>query len=246
MLDVASGAEEALRRVERRRVDTTGQDAPARRCGEVVGAAEPGDRVEQHDDVVAELDEPLGALDGELGDGRVVLGRTVEGRGDDLTLDRALHVGDLFRTLVDEHDHEVDLGVVRGDRVGDRLQHHRLAGLGRRDDEAALALADRRDEVDDAGRQDARLGLEAQSVLRVERRQLAELDAVARLLRLGTVDGVEADERVELLLALTLARLADGTGDGVALAQAALADLGERDVDVVGPGQVARWCGRSA
>ena len=167
-----------------------------------------------------ELDQALGALDGELGDRRVVVGGPVEGRGDDLALDRALHVGDLFGALVDEHDHEVDLGVVRGDRVGDRLQHHRLAGLGRRDDEAALALADRGDQVDDPGGEDVRLGLEAQALLRVERRELVELDAVAGLLRVGTVDGVEPDERVELLAALALARLAHGAGDGVALAQA--------------------------
>ena len=73
VLDVAGGAEEPLRRVERGRVDTTGQDAAAGRRGEVVGAAEPGDRVEQHDDVVAHLDQPLGPLDGQLGDRGVVL-----------------------------------------------------------------------------------------------------------------------------------------------------------------------------
>ena len=91
----------------------------------------------------------------------------------------ALHVGDLLGPLVDEHDHEVALGVVRGDRVGDRLQDHRLAGLRRRDDQAALALADRRDQVDDPGGQDAGLGLQAQPLLRVERRELVELGAVA-------------------------------------------------------------------
>ena len=151
--------------------------------GEVVGAAELGDRVEQHDDVVTELHEALGTLDGELGDRRVVLGRPVEGRGDDLALDRPLHVGDLFGPLVDEDDHEVALGVVRRDRVGERLHDHRLAGLGRGDDEAALALADGGHEVDDAGREARALGLEPQPLLRVERRQLAELDALERLLR---------------------------------------------------------------
>ena len=168
---------------------------------DVVGAAEAGDRVEQHDDVAAELDEALGALDGELGDRGVVLGGAVERRGDDLALDRALHVGDLFGTLVDQHDHEVDLGVVGRDRVGDLLQHDRLAGLGRRDDEAALALADRRDEVDDALRQLLGLGLEAQALLRVERRELAELDAGRGILDGQAVDRVDLDERVVLLAA---------------------------------------------
>jgi len=32
--------------------------------------------------------------------------------------------------------------------VRDVLQHHGLAGLGRADDQAALALADRRDDVE--------------------------------------------------------------------------------------------------
>ena len=62
---------------------------------------------------MTELDQPLGPLDGQLGDAGVVLGRAVEGRGDDLALDRALHVGDLLGPLVDEDDHEVALGVVR-------------------------------------------------------------------------------------------------------------------------------------
>src|SRR5690606_33102167 len=85
-LDVARRAEEALRRVERGGVDTAREDAPGCRRGQVVGAPEAGDRVEQNDDVVAELDETLGALDRELGDRRVVFGGPVEGRGDDLAL----------------------------------------------------------------------------------------------------------------------------------------------------------------
>jgi hypothetical protein len=43
----------------------------------------------------------------------------------------------------------VYLGVSGGDGVRNRLQHHGLAGLGRGDDKAALALADRGDQVDD-------------------------------------------------------------------------------------------------
>src|SRR3954469_6085382 len=239
VLDVAGGTEEALRRVERRRVDTTGEDPAAGGGSEVVGTAEAGDGVEQHDHAVAELDQPLGPLDGQLGPDGVGLGRPVEGRGDDLALHRALHVGDLLGPLVDEHDHEVDLGVVHGDRVGDRLQHHRLARLGGRDDQAALTLAQRGDQVDNAGGEDAGLGLEAKPVLRVERRQLAELDPVARLVGVGAVDRVQPDQRVELLLALALLLLPDRAGDGVALAQAALAYLGERHVHVVGARQVA-------
>ena len=84
----------------------------------------------------------------------VARGRLVEGRGDDLALHRALHVGDFLRPLVDEQHDQVALGMIGGDRVGDVLQQHRLAGARRRHDEGALALADRRDDVDDARRRD--------------------------------------------------------------------------------------------
>ena len=71
---------------------------------------------------------------------------------------RAPHVGDLFGPLVDEQHDQLDLGVVLLDRRRDRLHHGRLAGLGGRHDDAALALADRAHEVDDAGRHVGRVG----------------------------------------------------------------------------------------
>src|SRR5690606_11027031 len=157
-----------------------------------------------------------------------------------LTLDRPLHVGDLFGPLVDEHHHEVDLGVVRRDGVGHLLHDDRLAGLGRGDDEAALALADRGDEVDDALGELLRPGLQPQVLLRVERGELGELRTAAHALRRGAVHRVEADERVELLpLLLALLRLTHRTGDRVTAAQSVLLHLVERDVDVVRARQVA-------
>src|SRR5262249_13973052 len=125
------------------------------------------------------------------------------------------------------------------DGVGDRLQDHRLARLGRGHDQAALALADRRDQVDDPVGHVARIGLQAEPFLRVQRHQLREFWPGRRLLRVEAVDLVQPDQRVELLPALALAWLPDGALDDVALAQAVLADLGERDVHIVRPGQVA-------
>ena len=99
------------------------------------------------------FDQALGLLDHHLGNLDVARRRLVEGRGDDLALHRALHVGDFFRPLVDQQHDQVALGMVGRDRVGDVLQEHGLAGARRRDDQAALALADRRDDVDDARRE---------------------------------------------------------------------------------------------
>src|SRR5699024_10682349 len=77
----------------------------------------------------------------------------------------------------------------------------------------------------------------------VERGQLRELDTAARIVDCESVDGVEADECVELLTLVValfvLTRLTDRTGDGVALAQTVLAHHGGREIDVVRSRQVA-------
>jgi hypothetical protein len=138
------------------------------------------------------LDEPLGPLDGQLGDGGVVVVGVVEGRGVDLARDGGPHLGDLLGPLSHEHDHEVHLGVVAGDPGGQSLQDHGLAGLGRRDDEAALSLADGREQVDDARAE--RLGLDGEPFGRVYGRQVSERGPPAPL-RVA-VDRLDAGELV--------------------------------------------------
>ena len=150
LLDVAGGSEELLRRVERTGVDTTGHDPTGRRLGEVVGPGEPGDAVEDDHDVPAELDEALGPLDRELRDRGVLVGGPVEGRGDHLALHRAAHVGDLFGTLVDEQDDEVDArGCSASIEWAICFRIVVLPAFGGDTIMPALALADRRDQVDD-------------------------------------------------------------------------------------------------
>ena len=129
-------------------IEAARQRPAGRRQGQVVGAREAGDRVEQDDHVAAGLDLALGDLERHLGDVGVVLGRLVERGADDLALDAAAHVRDFLGPLADEGDHQEDLRVVGADAVGDLLEEHRLAGLGRADDQGALALADRVDQVD--------------------------------------------------------------------------------------------------
>ena len=115
-----------------------------------------------------------------------------------------------------------------------------LPAFGGRHDQAALALADRRDDVDDArgqvGRARSRAAAAPSGSSGVS---FVELQALAGGLGVGAVDGVDAHHRVELLLALALAGLAHLADDRVAAAQAVLADHRQRHVDVVGAGQVA-------
>ncbi len=94
------------------------------------------------------LDQTFGLLDHHLGHLHMAACRLVESRGNDFTAYGALHFRDLFRALVNQQNDQCAFGLGRGDRVGDLLQHHGLPGLRRRDQQAALALADRRNDVD--------------------------------------------------------------------------------------------------
>src|SRR6266498_1427833 len=236
VLDVAGRSEEALGRVQGRGVDTAGQDLAAGRGGEVVGARQAGDAVEQDHHVLAVLDQTLGPLDGQLGHLAVVVARPVEGRVDHLRLGGALHVGDLFRPLVDEQDDEDHLGVVGADRVGDLLHQGGLAGLWRRHDQATLPLADRGHDVHDPRGDLRRRVLEPEPLVGVQGGEVLEVLAVAGDLGLHAVDLVDPHKR-RVLLGVT--GQLDHALDLVAAAQARAPDHRQRHVDVVGARQVA-------
>ena len=128
--------------------------------------------------------------------------------------------------------------MVGRDRLGDVLQQHGLAGARRRHDQGALALADRRHHVDDAGREILAgrvLDLELQALVGIERRQVVEMDLVPDLLGILEIDRVDLEQGE---IALAFLRAADQALDRVAGAQAEAADLRGRDVDVVRAGEV--------
>ena len=172
-----------------------------------------------------------------LGDPDVILGRLVEGGEDDLAADRTAQVGDLFRPLADEHEHQHDLGVAVRDGGGDRLQHHRLAGLRRGHDEPPLALADRGEQVDDPGRRRRVAVFQAQPLVGIERGQVVEV----RTGQAGRppVDRVHGEQRTELAARRAVGLGAGGALDQVALPEPVLADLRGGNVDVVRAAAVA-------
>ncbi len=167
-------------------------------------------------------------------------GRLIEGRGDHLALYRALHVGDLFRALVDQKHDQIALRMVGGDGVGDVLEDHGLAGARLRHDQPALALAERRHDVDDAagvvfaGRV---VDLHHHPLIGIERRQIVEMDLMALLVGVLEIDGVDLEQRK---VALALFRAPDLAFDGIAGAQSEAANLGRADIDVVGTGEIVR------
>ena len=107
----------------------------------VEGAGQPGDRVHQHDDVLAHLGQALAALDDELGEADVAFDVAVEAAGDHFALDRPLHVGDFLGPLVDQQDDQLDIGIIGRDAEADVLQQDGFSGARRGDDQGPLAFA---------------------------------------------------------------------------------------------------------
>ena len=186
---------------------------------------------------MAALHHALGLFEYHLRDFDVLVGGLVEGRGDDLGVDGALHVGNLLGALVDEQNHDVGLGVVLGDGVGDGLEQEGLTGFGRSHDETALTLADGCEHVHDAGRQVVGGGAagEVELLLGEKGREVLEGHAVAGELGRQTVD---TQDGVHGEILLVLARRTDSALHDVAHAQAVGLDLLLGDVYVIGAGQV--------
>ena len=219
-------------------IDTAREHLAGTRYDRVVGACETGNGVEQDHDVALVLDEALGLLDDHVGDLDVATGRLVERRRNDFAPDRALHLGDLLGTLVDEQHHEVDLGIVGDDRRSNILQQHRLTGFRRRNDQAALAFADRRNHVDDAGREVLRAAValfELEALLGKQRREVLEQDLGTRILWRVMVD---LSDLQQCEIALALLGWANEARNRVAGTQCKAPDLAWTDIDVVRAGQV--------
>ncbi len=196
-----------------------------------MGPAQPGQRVQQDDDVLTGLHQALGPLHDQLGEGDVLLGRPVEGGGVHLAAHRAAHLGDLLGALVQQQDHQPALGVVAGHGCRELLEQHGLAALRRGHDQPALALADRCEEIRDPAGRSGRGVFEADAVVRVERGEVAEVASAAEVRRFAAVDAGDLGQG---------ALGAPDALDEVALAQPVAPDQGRRDLRVGGGGEEAR------
>jgi hypothetical protein len=118
-------------------------------------AARPsGDGVEEDDHVLAHLDQPPGSLENQSRDSKVIRARSIGGRGDDLALHRAPHMGHFLGTLVDEQNEEMDLRIELADGEANLLEEDGFSRLRRGDDEASLTSADWGHQIDDAEEMD--------------------------------------------------------------------------------------------
>ena len=214
-------------------VNTAGKHFARGRSDGVIGAGQTRDGIEQDDHVALVFHEALGFFQDHFRDLDVSLRRLVEGGADDFALHGALHVRDFFRALVNQQHDERDFRVVAGDGVGERLQHHGFAGARRRDDQSALALADRAEQVEHSARQVFTRRLHFQAALGIERREVVKENFVARDFRIFKVDRFDLDQREIALAVLWRANL---SGNGIACSQIELANLRRRYVNIVRAG----------
>jgi len=153
---------------------------------------------------------------------------------------RAGHLGHFFGALVDEQDDQRDVGMVARDGVCDVLHHDGLAALGAGDQQAALSLADRRDDVDDPAGDvflAADVTLKLDMLGRMQWRQIFEQYLVLRRLGDFAVYPVNLDQRK---VAFTILRRPYFSLDRVAGVQVEAPDLAWTDIDVVSAGEIGR------
>ena len=128
------------------------------------------------------------------------------------------------------------VGVVGRNGVGDVLHHHRLAALGRRDDQRTLAAANGRDDVDDAAGDVLfafDVALQSHLLLGEQGRQVLEHHLVLVLLWWAVVDLVELGQCKVALAVLGRAHFAF---DHVAGVQVEATHLAGADVNIVRTG----------
>jgi hypothetical protein len=190
------------------------------------------DRVEEDDDVLAALDQAPGPLGDDLGHRDVVLRREIRGGGDHFApRDAPAKIRDLFRALVDQEHDDVHVRIVDLDGVGHALQQRRLAGLRRRHDEAALAAANRGQQIDHSAAHFVRLRLELQNRRGVDGDELGERRPLAEGAGLHAFDGLDAAENGPIPIG------GEARDEGAGLESLALNQIA-RNQRVLGRGQV--------
>ena len=167
----------------------------------------------------------------------MVLRLLVERGGEHHRLRVALHVRHLLGTLVDEQHDENGVRVVLRDGVRHLLEKNRLAHARRRDDEPALAEANRGEEVHDAHRHLARRRLKDDAARGEGRNKVLEMDDSRRFAGRLAVHRHNVAEREETVL---VARVADRALHRVARAERMATNLLEGDEHVLGAGEEVR------
>ena len=151
--DVSSATEEFLRFDERRSVNATRTDLARIWHCVVVSTRETSDRVEKDDNMLAALDHASRFFNHHFGNLNVTRSFFVECACHNFNTrwSVAFEIGDFFRTLIDQQNDCVNIGMIGRDCICNLLKNDCLSSARRRDNQSALTESEWRDHVDDSG-----------------------------------------------------------------------------------------------
>ena len=179
------------------------------------------------------LNQTSGTLDSHLGNSLVVLRCLIKSGIKNLNVitDNCFaYIGNLLRTLIDQHDDNVHLRIVPKDGTRDILQKSRFSCLRRRYDQASLPLSDRCEEINDPHRDLAAGTFHSQALIRKDRCHAFKVIPFRGLGRCITIDQLDKQERGKFLL---LCMYTGIPAHDIPCFQAELPDLGRRNVHII-------------
>ena len=128
---ITGRTEEAFGRMQCRRIDTAGEGSAAGRHCQVIGTGQTGNTVQQDDHIHATFHDAFGSFQGEFCHAGMVFYGFIKSSCDDFALNGTPHIGNLFRTLTDKANHQVNITVIGCNGISDGFQQHCFTGFGR-------------------------------------------------------------------------------------------------------------------
>ena len=213
-MNLTGCTEELFRELHGVGVHTTRKNLAGVRNHNVVSTSETRNGVEQNHDVLLAFHKAFGFFENHVGHAGVVLRRFIERRCNHFGLDfnslfgclfldvrdDVAHFGDFFRAFVNQERDEDNFRMVLRDSACHVLQENCLTGTRRSENNTALALTNRREQVHNAGAVFRFVPFEVDLFFRVNRGQVFECHAATHLVRFFKVHAVNAAHREVLIL----------------------------------------------
>ncbi len=138
-LDVTSRTKEAFGALQSGRLDPTTENFSTVRHRGVVGAGQPGDRIQENHDILVMLDHPPGLFDYDFRCVNVTLRALVKSGGNDFGIrNLTAEVSHLLRTLIHQKNNQMSVGVIDSKSSGNALLQNRFPRPGRSHDQSSL------------------------------------------------------------------------------------------------------------
>ena len=121
---ISSCTKETLRHMQCRRIQTSGQGSTGCRNHKVISSRKSCNGIQKDGNILSLLHQPLGSLDRHLRNSLVMLRKLIKGGVNDLhhtAFNLLLHVRNFLRTLINEENEQMHLGLIPYNCLGNLL-----------------------------------------------------------------------------------------------------------------------------